>query len=151
MRGRGGGWVAAQFVLMAAVLGAGLVPPAWPDAVQHARTIVGVVLAAVGIVCAVWAGRTLGRSLTPFPKPVPAGLVTTGPFSLVRHPIYAGGILFFVGYSLLTSLSALVLTACLSILWALKLRVEERLLVTVYADYPAYCHRVRRRLIPFVY
>ena len=61
MRGRGGGWVAAQFVLMAAVLGAGLVPPAWPDAVQRARTIVGVVLAAVGIVCAVWAGRTLGR------------------------------------------------------------------------------------------
>ena len=151
MRGRGGGWVAAQFVLMAAVLGAGLVPPAWPDAVQHARTIVGVVLAAVGIVCAVWAGRTLGRSLTPFPQPVPAGLVTTCPFSLVRHPIYAGGLLFFVGYSLLTSLSALVLTACLSILWALKLRVEERLLVTVYADYPAYCRRVRRRLVPFVY
>ena len=151
MRGRGGGWVAAQFVLMAAVLGAGLVPPAWPDAVQRARTIVGVVLAAVGIVCAVWAGRTLGRSLTPFPQPVPAGLVTTGPFSLVRHPIYAGGILFFVGYSLLTSLSALVLTACLSILWALKLRVEERLLVSVYAGYPAYRRRVRWRLLPFVY
>ena len=108
-------------------------------------------LAAAGILFAVWAGRTLGRSLTPFPKPVPAGLVTTGPFALVRHPIYTGGIGFFVGYSLLTSAAALVLTACLSVLWALKLRVEERLLARVYADYPTYCRRVRRRLVPFVY
>jgi protein-S-isoprenylcysteine O-methyltransferase Ste14 len=151
MRGRGGGWVVAQFVLMAAVLGAGLLPPAWPPGAQRALTIVGAVLAAAGIVFAVWAGRTLGRSLTPFPKPVPAGLVTAGPFALVRHPIYTGGIGFFVGYSLLTAVPALALTACLSILWALKLRVEERLLATVYADYPAYCGRVRSRLVPFLY
>jgi protein-S-isoprenylcysteine O-methyltransferase Ste14 len=151
MRGRGGGWVAAQFALMAAVLGAGLVPPAWPTAADRALTIAGAVLAAAGIAFAVWAARTLGRSLTPFPKPVPAGLVTSGPFTLVRHPIYTGGMAFFVGYSLLTSIPALVLTACLTILWALKLRVEERLLATVYADYPAYARRVRRRLVPFVY
>ena len=151
MRGRGGGWVVAQFVLMAAVLGAGLLPPAWPDAAQRVLTIAGAVLVAAGIAFSIWAGRALGRSLTPFPEPVPAGLVTTGPFALVRHPIYTGGMGFFVGYSLLTSGPALVLTACLSILWALKLRVEERLLATVYADYPAYCRRVRRRLVPFIY
>ena len=151
MSGRGGGWVVAQFVLMAAVLGAGLLPPAWPTAAERALTIAGAVIAAAGIVFAVWAARTLGRSLTPFPKPVPAGLVTSGPFTLVRHPIYTGGMAFFVGYSLLTSIPALVLAACLTILWALKLRVEERLLATVYADYPAYATRVRRRLIPFVY
>jgi protein-S-isoprenylcysteine O-methyltransferase Ste14 len=151
MRGRGGGWVVAQFVVMAAALGAGLLPPAWPDGTRRALTIVGAMLVAAGIVFAVWAARTLGRSLTPFPRPVPAGLVTTGPFVLVRHPIYTGGLTFFLGYALLSSVLALVLTGVLAILWAGKVRVEERMLAAVYAGYPAYARRVRRRLIPFVY
>ncbi len=98
-----------------------------------------------------WAGRTLGRSLTPFPRPVAAGLVTRGPFLIVRHPIYAGGLALFVGYALFASISALALTVLLAFLWAGKIRVEERLLAGVYDDYPAYRERVRRRLIPFVY
>jgi protein-S-isoprenylcysteine O-methyltransferase Ste14 len=143
--------VLAQFVLMAAVLGAGLVPPAWPSGAQRALSVAGVVLAVAGLLFAVWAGRTLGRSLTPFPRPVPAGLVTTGPFARVRHPIYTGGLGLFVGYSFLTTVPALVGTVLLAVLWAAKLRVEERLLVSVYAGYPAYRRRVRWRLVPFVY
>ena len=76
-----------------------------------------------------------------------AGLVTSGPFAVVRHPIYLGGLGLFGGYSLLTSIPALALTAALVILWAGKIRVEERLLVDVYDEYPAYCERVRRRMI----
>jgi protein-S-isoprenylcysteine O-methyltransferase Ste14 len=93
----------------------------------------------------------MGRSLTPFPKPVAAGLVTTGPFAVVRHPIYTGGLAFFAGYSLFSSVAALLSTIALGLLWAAKLRVEERLLVSVYAGYPAYARRVRRRLVPFLY
>jgi protein-S-isoprenylcysteine O-methyltransferase Ste14 len=151
MRGRGGGWVVAQFVLMVAVLGAGLLPPAWPDGAQRALTVAGAVLAAGGLVFAVWAGRTLGRSLTPFPKPVPAGLVTTGPFAVVRHPIYTGGLAFFTGYALFSSLAAVVLTVALALLWAGKIRAEERMLASVYAGYAEYARRVPQRLIPFVY
>jgi protein-S-isoprenylcysteine O-methyltransferase Ste14 len=151
VRGRGGGWVVGQFVLMAAVLGAGLLSPQWPSGAQRALSLAGVVLAVAGLLFAVWAGRALGRSLTPFPKPVPAGLVTAGPFARVRHPIYTGGLGLFVGYSLLTTVPALALTACLAVLWAGKVRVEERHLVSVYAGYPAYRRRVRWRLVPFVY
>ena len=100
---------------------------------------------------AVWAARTLGRSLTPFPKPTAAGLVTGGPFAVVRHPMYAGGLAVFLGFSLLASVAALALTVALAFLWAGKLRFEERLLVAVYGDYPAYRERVTRRLIPYVY
>jgi len=151
VRGRGAGWVIGQFALMAAVLAAGALPPHWPAGAHRALSIAGAVLALAGISIAVWAGRALGRSLTPFPKPVPAGLVTSGPFAVVRHPIYTGGLAFFAGYALFASIPALALTALLALLWAAKLRVEERLLVEVYAGYPAYRRRVRWRLLPFLF
>jgi protein-S-isoprenylcysteine O-methyltransferase Ste14 len=149
--GRGIGWVVAQFALMAAILAAGFVPPDWPAAWHHVLSVVGAVLAIAGGAFAVWASRSLGRSFTPFPKPVEAGLVTSGPFAVVRHPVYSGGLVLFVGYSLYASVPALVLTAALAVLWAGKVRVEERLLSVAYAGYPAYREHVRRRLVPFVY
>ena len=148
---RGEGWVVGQFVLIAAVIVAGFVPPDWPQGAQGVLSALGAVLAIAGLVFAVWAGRTMGRALTPFPKPVEAGLVTSGPFAVVRHPIYTGGLGLFLGYSLFAGVPALVLTLALGLLWAGKLRVEERHLVAVYADYPAYQARVRHRLIPFLY
>ena len=149
--GRGTGWVVTQFVLIALVLAAGFVPPDWPEEWHRALSVGGAVLAIAGGAFAVWAARTLGRSLTPFPKPVVGGLATRGPFAVVRHPIYTGGLAFFVGYSLFASIPALALTAVLALLWAAKVSVEERLLTAVYDGYPAYRERVRWRLVPFVY
>jgi protein-S-isoprenylcysteine O-methyltransferase Ste14 len=151
MTGKGTGWVVAQFVLMVAVVAVGFVPPNWPHGAQRALSVVGAVLALAGVGFAVWAGRTMGRSLTPFPKPVEAGLVTHGPFAVVRHPIYTGGLGLFVGYSLFAGPAAFALTLALGFLWAGKLRVEERLLTAVYDGYPAYQARVRWRLVPLLY
>jgi len=151
MTGRGTGWVVAQFVLMVAVVVAGFVPPDWPQGAQRVLSLVGAVLALAGVGFAVWAGRTMGRSLTPFPKPVEAGLVTHGPFAIVRHPIYTGGLSLFVGYSLFAGPAAFALAVALGFLWAGKLRVEERLLTAVYDGYPAYQARVPWRLVPLLY
>ena len=148
---RGTGWVVAQFILMAAVLAAGFLPPTWPAGAHRALTAVAAVLVIAGCAFAAWAARALGRSLPPFPKPVGAGLVTTGPFALVRHPIYTGGLALFVGYSLFSSIPALALTVLLGLLWTGKIQVEERLLAAAYDGYAAYQANVRRRLIPFVY
>jgi protein-S-isoprenylcysteine O-methyltransferase Ste14 len=149
--GRGIGWVVGQFALMAAIMAAGFVPPDWPEEAHQALSAVGAVLAISGGGFAVWASRALGRSFTPFPKPVEAGLVTSGPFVVVRHPVYTGGLVLLTGYSLYASVPALALTVVLAVLWAGKVRVEERLLASVYHEYPAYRERVRWRLIPFVY
>lgn len=149
--GRGGAWVVAQFALMGALVAAGFLPPAWPDQVDLPLSLAGIVLVPAGGALALWAARLLGRSLTVFPKPVEAGLVTRGPFAVVRHPIYTGGLVLFSGYALLTSVPALALTAALAVLWAGKLRVEERLLAAVYDGYPAYCERIRWRLVPLMY
>ena len=151
MTGRGTGWVVAQFTLMAAILVAGLVPPHWPREGHFATSAVGAVLVVAGAGLAVWASRSLGRSFTPFPKPLGAGLVTEGPFAIVRHPVYTGGIAFFLGYSLCASVPAVVLTVALAALWVGKLGVEEGLLSNAYDAYPGYRRRVRWRLLPFVY
>ncbi len=151
MTGRGTGWVVAQFTLMAAIMVAGFVPPHWPDEGHNAASAVGAVLAVAGAAFAVWASRSLGRSFTPFPKPLVAGLVTEGPFAIVRHPVYTGGIALFLGYSLYASVPALVLTVALAGLWVGKLGVEEGLLTNAYDAYPEYRQRVRWRLLPFVY
>lgn len=150
--GRGGGWVIAQFALIALAVAAIAVPPDWPAGVRGVLSGAGAVLMLCGGGMAVWAARSLGPALTPFPRPAAAGeLVATGPYRWVRHPIYAGGILFFCGWSLYAGPVALALTAALAVLWALKAGVEERHLVAQYPAYSAYRRRVRRRLIPYVY
>jgi len=145
--GKGAGWVAAQFALIAAVLALGAVPPRWPGWVQ----LLGVPLLLAGGAAAVWAARTLGSSLTPFPRPRPEGeLVETGPYRLVRHPIYGAGVLFFLGYGLWASVPATAGVAVLALLWWLKAGVEERHLTARFAGYEDYRRRVRRRLLPFL-
>ena len=137
---------------MGVVLGLGFVPPHWPAAVHGELSAVGAVLAVAGGGVAVRASRLLGRGFTPYPKPLDTGeLVETGPYRVVRHPVYGGGLLFFLGYSLFSSVPAVIGTAGLAVVWALKARVEEGFLAERYPGYHRYAERVRHRLIPFVY
>lgn len=139
--GRGAGWVWAQFALMAAILAAGLYPPIWPDWVR----IAGFPLVVGGIGFGIWAGRTLGAALTPYPVPsAEASLVERGPYGLVRHPIYVAGLLVFLGYGLLSSVPATAAVALLAVLWHFKAGVEERHLAERFTGYAEYARRVRR-------
>jgi protein-S-isoprenylcysteine O-methyltransferase Ste14 len=152
VNGRGGGWVAAQFVVITLCLVAVLIPPDWPARIRGALTAIGAVLAVGGLAIAVWASRVLGPALTPFPQPAKgATLVASGPYAVVRHPVYAGGLLFFVGWSLYAGPVALALTGVLAVLWARKTVAEERRLAMAYPEYAAYAARVRRRLVPLIY
>jgi hypothetical protein len=45
---RGGGWVVLQIALMAAVVVAGLLGPAWPDSTSTPLAVAGAALALVG-------------------------------------------------------------------------------------------------------
>lgn len=149
---RGQGWVVLQFVLMAAILAAGFLAPGWPERGATALRVAGALLVAAGIALGVWAGRTLGRSLTPFPKPhAGAELVEAGPYGVVRHPIYTAGLAVFAGFGLATGPVALALAGLLACVWAMKSAVEERFLHDRYPGYEAYAGRVRSRLVPGVY
>lgn len=149
---RGGGWVTLQFALIAAILGLGLAGPGWPDPARWWLKGAGALVAICGGVVVTSAARVLGSSLTPFPRPAEgAELVEQGPYRVVRHPIYSGGLLFVAGVSLALSWWALVGTAALAVVWGLKARVEERLLEERYPGYAEYRRRVHYRLVPYVY
>jgi protein-S-isoprenylcysteine O-methyltransferase Ste14 len=149
---RGGGWVVLQFVLIALVVAAGVIGPAWPATASALRVAAGIALALAGALLGVLSARALGASLTPYPHPArEASFVAHGPYRLVRHPIYFSGLLFLTGVSLLLSPWGLAVTALLGMLWALKSSVEERFLREHYPEYDDYCERTRHRLVPFVY
>lgn len=79
-------------------------------------------------------------------------VITTGPYSYVRHPMYAGAILFFAGTALLLgSWWGLVLVLVFVVLLAIRTFIEEKTLRTGLRGYDDYATEVRYRLIPMVW
>ena len=140
-QGRGGGWVLAQTVLIVLMVVLVFLPPYWPRQFSFA----GIPLAVVGALGFVWAARSLGKSLTPYPRPRESGeLIVTGPYKFLRHPIYAAGFLFFLGVGLSSSLPATLGAIALGALWWRKAAVEEAHLTARFPEYADYRARVRR-------
>jgi protein-S-isoprenylcysteine O-methyltransferase Ste14 len=113
----------------------------------------GLIIAIAGIAVAVWALRTLGRHFD-VELEVHAGheLVRSGPFGIVRHPVYTGLALHFLGACLATGNVLLILGTLFGSFPAfyLRARAEERLLREEFgAEYDAYAKRVGM-LVPFL-
>jgi protein-S-isoprenylcysteine O-methyltransferase Ste14 len=145
---RGDRWVVAQVALMALVVVAGFLPPGWRG-LTPVLAPVGAAIGFLGLVLAVWAWRTLGSSATAFPRPRDDGrLVETGPYAVVRHPVYVGGFLFLLGFALATSPAALLPLAALAVLWRNKAALEDEWLAERYEDYDAYRRRVPGAFVP---
>lgn len=151
--GRGGGWVAVQAVLLAAIFLSALVGLGWSERLGPLAWTVGGLLIAVGAALLASGGAGLGSALTPFPAPrAGAQLQTSGIYAQVRHPMYGGGILIGLGWSIVFATPlGLVLTIVLAVFADLKSRREERWLEQTYPGYDDYRARVRHRLIPFVW
>ena len=99
----------------------------------------------------IWARITFGRrSFHGSADPTAGGLVTTGPYRLIRHPVYAS-LLYFAWAGVATHPSAVSLISGLVATVAVLTRIaaEERLLIAQYPEYAAYAARTRR-LVPFV-
>src|SRR2546423_15251605 len=90
-RGRGGIWVASQFVLMAGIVAGWFLPPRWPGGLHPEPSVAGGVPAGAGIGFAGRAPPSLGPSLTADPPPPDTAVsVPTGPYRLPRPPLACG-------------------------------------------------------------
>ena len=79
-------------------------------------------------------------------------VISTGPYQYVRHPLYAGGLLLFLGTSLLLgSWYGLLLVLVMIPGGAVRAVLEERVLREELPGYDAYMAQVKYRLIPYVW
>jgi protein-S-isoprenylcysteine O-methyltransferase Ste14 len=155
-KGTHGEWyVVAQIALVVLVSFGPRTCPGWPlwtTTFTWLGSIGGVVFLTTGILLLVAAISKLGSNFTAVPYPKEQGtLVDTGPYRLVRHPMYCSGLLIAFGWALivhswLTLSYAIVMLVFLDI----KSRREERWLRDKFPGYGAYQKRVRK-LIPFIY
>ena len=113
----------------------------------------GVGLTCAGLLFAVWARRTIGRNWSAIVTlKKDHELVTTGPYALVRHPIYTGLLLGFLGWAVAVDrwrgplAVAIVFVALLR-----KYRLEERWMHERFGSaYDAYRARVKA-LVPLLF
>jgi protein-S-isoprenylcysteine O-methyltransferase Ste14 len=111
---------------------------AWPEG-----GLVLVTFAAVfSVVCLLTLGKRFGV------RPALRGLVTRGPYRVVRHPLYLSYVIAHIGFNLQVWNVATLLLALLG--WAAmvcRIRAEERVL-SGGPGWPAYVGLVRYRLVP---
>lgn len=152
---RGEWYVVAQVVLLALVV---LGPrtwsgsPMWISPYLQLSSVIGGVLLLLGGLLVVAGIFRLGANITavPYPKEQ-ATLIETGPYRLVRHPMYSGAILMAFGWGFwvhgwLTIGYAVILL----VFFDIKVRREELWLKEKFPGYRAYQKRVHK-LIPLIY
>jgi protein-S-isoprenylcysteine O-methyltransferase Ste14 len=118
----------------------------WPFWLGAAVTI-------VGLLFAVWARGYLGsnwsRSVT---IKQDHELITTGPYAVVRHPIYTGILTGFLGMAIaISQVRGLIVFVLIFLALWLKLRMEEQWMRSQFGEtYATYAHQTAA-LVPYLF
>jgi len=114
--------------------------------------LLGVALVLAGLSLAIWARRVLGTNWSGRVRiRERQALVRSGPYALVRHPIYTGMALAVLGMALAAGrFQALLGVALVVAAFARKARIEERFLRAEFGDAYAEYMRGTKFLVPFV-
>jgi len=145
---RGEIYFVAQAVLVACIVVGGI-----PVVGDFVTFLLGPVLLLAGIAVAITGATQMGSSLSPWPVPsnevTSTGLITSGLFDKVRHPIYAGLLAACAGLSVTTGdATRLLLTAILLYALDVKTDYEEAELQKIFPDYDNYKQDVPNKFFP---
>jgi protein-S-isoprenylcysteine O-methyltransferase Ste14 len=120
--------------------------------VPAALSIAGDALVAVGlwIVARVFRANTFTSATIGVEKS--QSVISTGPYAIVRHPMYSGALVMLLGVPLaLASWWALLAVPAMTIVIVWRLVDEERQLAADLSGYADYQTRVKKRLVPFIW
>ena len=79
-------------------------------------------------------------------------VISTGPYAIIRHPMYSGAIVMLLGTPLsLGSWWGIIVFILIAFFIIWRLLEEESLLTLSLSGYKEYCQKVRYRLIPFMW
>jgi protein-S-isoprenylcysteine O-methyltransferase Ste14 len=112
---------------------------------------IAILVQILAVLLMLWARITFGRrSFHATADPTEGGLITSGPYHYLRHPIYAA-IMYFLWAAILSHLSLLNIFLGIMATVGLFIRIfaEERLVVKRYPDYIEYAAHTKR-IIPFI-
>jgi protein-S-isoprenylcysteine O-methyltransferase Ste14 len=112
----------------------------------------GLMLFALGLGFAIWARVHIGRNWgTPMTQKDDPELVTSGPYHLVRHPIYSGILAAGVGTAVALSWLWLIAVVLAGVYFVYSATVEERYMTEQFPDnYPVYKSSTKM-LVPFIF
>jgi protein-S-isoprenylcysteine O-methyltransferase Ste14 len=115
--------------------------------------VTGTVFAIIGVIFAIWSRQSL-RNNWSGEVAITEGqqFIRTGPYAIVRHPIYAGMLLALFGTMLVASTVGSLLGSVLAILslWQ-KAYIEEQFLTVEFGEQYVNYQREVKFLIPFIY
>jgi protein-S-isoprenylcysteine O-methyltransferase Ste14 len=136
--------------IIAAIVLSNLYPISWPGLNDLPARIIGIAVGAGGILLAAWSIWSLHRAKTTvMPHLGSDNLVTTGPYTRFRNPIYIADVMMMLGVAELTKNVWFVVAAAVFILLVTFLAIipEERHLEARFGDaYRDYKARSRRWL-----
>ena len=113
----------------------------------------GAAVTTAGLLFAVWARHHLGsnwsRSVT---IKQDHELITTGPYAVVRHPIYTGILAGFIGMAIaISQVRGFVVFVLFFLAFWIKLRMEEQWMHSQFGEvYAAYAHHTAA-LVPYLF
>jgi protein-S-isoprenylcysteine O-methyltransferase Ste14 len=127
----------------------------WSDNVPVTGIVLGLLIVAIGMGVIIWAElvNSFFSGAVRIQTDRGQRVIKTGPYSVVRHPAYAGGTLALIAgglalNSLVSMIPALVI-ALPAILY--RTRIEDQMLRDELMGYADYAAQVRFRLIPGVW
>ena len=111
-----------------------------------------IIVQIAALVLALWARRSLGlRSFHLTAEPTEGPLVTSGPYRVIRHPIYTAACLFvWPGALAHHSFPAFVLATLVTAGALIRIIYEERTLAERYPEYARYADTTNR-MLPYVF
>jgi protein-S-isoprenylcysteine O-methyltransferase Ste14 len=142
-----------QYVVLLAVIGLDVGRFQWSSLGIH-YAIVGFVLLVVGTALGLGAAvsNPYYEAVVRIQRDRDQKVVTTGPYGIVRHPGYVGAILGGLSAPLIIgSISGLVPAGIVVILLFVRTILEDKTLHNELDGYPDYAHKVKYRLLPWVW